>query len=405
MKVLFLCGGRWQLHWLELFYTFDCDIFLVDPNDDCACLKTGVRHIKLDVKRTEDIVAALLAEDWSPDIVASDQTDVSVYPCAVLRGHYGLPGVSVAEIRFFVDKLKARELWNQISKSPVEFSEIRSALSLTEWIVKRFDKEWVVKPKDAQSSRGVHVVSCNMDQIDIDEAFTGAHEASISGDVLVEELLHGTEITVEGVTIDGVHRTLAVSKKRHSSFGVADELVFCVVETLPEPMKLFVERHDLFMGETGLRTGLTHVEYICDWSSGEAQLVEMACRGGGSFIPSLVVRELLGFDFYYLWWTYLFKGSTFLLESLRSPCREFPVVVMKFLNFGEGRVARIEGVEEINSLPFVLDLVLNFSLGEYLGPVEDDSQRHCLVFLKLETADDLEKKWREVTSILKVSNE
>jgi biotin carboxylase len=79
----------------------------------------------------------------------------------------------------------------------------------------------VVKPPDRQGQRGLSVV---YDAADLDDALERAAAESRTGAVLVEELVEGPELTVNGFSADGSFRALTVTDRlvaEAPAFGVA----------------------------------------------------------------------------------------------------------------------------------------------------------------------------------------
>jgi hypothetical protein len=82
----------------------------------------------------------------------------------------------------------------------------------------------MVKPADAQSSRGITRLAAQSSPADIAAAFDNALAQTTQDFVVAEQFIVGTEITVEGIKTPKGHHTLAISAKKHFRTGIASEL-------------------------------------------------------------------------------------------------------------------------------------------------------------------------------------
>ena len=118
---------------------------------------------------------------------------------------------------------------------------------------------------------------------------------------------------------------------------------------------------------------MTHAEY--KYENGDFYLVEIAARGGGTRISSHIVPLLTGID----------NNGILIEDVLGHPHRkDFTApspyqrcAVLKFLDVKEkGKVvSEIRGDEKIRKNPFVVELHLDFKVGDRLFQAKDDRSR------------------------------
>jgi biotin carboxylase len=239
----------------------------------------------------------------------------------------------------------------------------------------------VVKPTDAQASRGVLRVEKRKDlQSASEEAFGFSRE----GRILVEEFLVGTEVTVEGCRYAGETHLLAVSTKKHTPppHIIAVNLDF----PAPFPPEIHEEIHRVYMAlvdALGITAGSIHGELIV--TDHGIFLVEMANRGGGSGTSSHVVPALSGVD--------LLEANILYATGQERAVKRTKnrAGVLRFMIFPPGKVDRISGLEEARNMDGVVACDLYIRPGDILTPPTMDTHRHGYM---ITVADSLENAQR-----------
>jgi biotin carboxylase len=236
----------------------------------------------------------------------------------------------------------------------------------------------VVKPTDAQASRGVQLIHRRKDLV---PAFEEAFKFSREGRILVEEFLNGTEVTVEGCRYAGETHLLGISVKRHTPppHIIAINLDF----PAPLPDDTTTEIHNIYTGlvdALGIEAGSIHGELIV--TDDGIYLVEMANRGGGSGTSSHCIPAMSGVDLLEANVNYATGNEHPVVRTMNRAC------VLRFLLYEPGIVESIEGVEEARSIEGVEHLVMYIKPGDELAPPVMDTQRHgCMITV----ADTLEE--------------
>ena len=224
-----------------------------------------------------------------------------------------------------------------------------------------------------------HFLPCkNATKQEVNNAFDSAIEYSNTKQVLAEAFITGTEITVEGVVINNCHHILAISRKTHFRNGIASELCY------PLRTKIGLEKeirsnHDKLIESTGITFGLTHSEYIIDEESEKFYLIEMACRGGGTLIPSHIIPWVSGINIYDIYYDSLMDNPQKL--DLRPDSKSG---LLHFFEFPSGKVKSVNGEEDCRNIPEVIEFRLEFKEGEYIFPAEDDRGRQGFVIILAE---------------------
>ena len=123
-RALVIAGGQWQVPLITELQQSNYWVTVVDPFDDSKGVQIADNHIKSDVRNKEYILSQI---DEKYDIVATDQSDVSVETVAFLAKELGVRGNDIDVVRKFSNKYLSR-LYAQSIGVPVPiFCEVDSA--------------------------------------------------------------------------------------------------------------------------------------------------------------------------------------------------------------------------------------------------------------------------------------
>lgn len=337
------------------------------------------------------------ARQYQPDGIVTDQTDLSVPTVAYLCEELGLPGIGMTTAELFTNKYQMRQFLKQRGYPTPEYTLCQSPTDAADFAAS-FGYPIVVKPPANQGGRGVFLVSSDSE---LPGRYVEARRFSHDDNVLAEQFLPGTELTVEGFKTSDRHYSLAVSTKKRFAHNpmVAAELIYApAAEDIDfETLK---NQHNTMVEEMGLRFGITHAEYI--FSQGRFVLVEVAARGGGNNLSSLIVPAISGVNVNEL----LIRMS--LGETVKSidPCANgSPFVGLGFFNFESGKVRRVCGVERVRMLPGVHEISVSVRPGQRLEPALDDPSRHGYFIATAGSAAELQSLFSWIYEEVRVAYE
>ena len=152
----------------------------------------------------------------------------------------------------------------------------------------------IVKPVDRSGSRGVTRVD---DFRQLPPALELAFSCSFSGEAIVEEFIEGEEFSCEGISFEGRHRLLQVTKKYTTEAPSYIERGHLESAALTEKY-LEMVKPTVFRALDALhiRNGASHTE-VRVRPDGEICLIEAAARMGGDCIGSDLVPLTTGLDY------------------------------------------------------------------------------------------------------------
>lgn len=393
-NVLIIAGGIWQIPIINFFRKKEYKVFVVDPYDFSEGSKTADVHIKCDVRSVPEILEKIKGLKFN--VVTSDQSDISVTVVAAIAEKLGLKGNPVEATMRFTNKLFMRDLAHRL-KLPVPIYGKASDVFDVDSFIDKYELPVIIKPADSQSSRGVYKLD-ESNRANAAALIAQSLAFSNCGYLVVEKFVPGIELTVEGFASQGKHRTLAISSKKHFRTAIASSLEYPPVN-IPESILKEVERvNDMFVENSGLSFGITHAEYMVVPETGEINLIEIACRGGGSLISSNIIDWVAGVNIYEMLYTCLTGGSID-VKNISVLKRN---AILHFFEFGVGKVKAIYGQKEAEAIEGVATVRLFFKEGDVLKAANDDRSRPGMVIIFAESKAELDKRLELVRNNLKV---
>lgn len=248
---------------------------------------------RLEIIDVLDSVAILeLARAENIDAVVADECDYSALSAAKVAEALGLPGAGADVAERATNKAQQRNVVGDAGlKQPLynvcaELAQAHAAASDIGYPV-------VVKPIDSRGGLGVRFVH---DAADLGDAFDNAVAHALSGLILVEDFIDGTQFVVDGYVFPKAgYQALAISSKRMVAGTPVSSDIICPAEVDPEIVAAVREYDAKVVAALSLRHGMTHGEYMVD-ANGDVHLVEMANRGGGVWISTHYVPAICGID-------------------------------------------------------------------------------------------------------------
>lgn len=392
--ILFICGGKWQLPWMRYLKNKGHQIVLADPNENLPCAALADIHIRCDARDVAGIYLEVQNRGLKIDFVTSEQTDVSTQTVAALSAMLGTYANSSEAVERFANKAVNRTFVAGIDASRMPaFRKVYNPEDAMQFL-REFPGDAMLKPADAQSSRGISRMAAGCDEATLNKAIRAAFAQTPLDYVLIEQFIEGHEITVEGIMTPNGHHTLAISAKKHFRTGIASDLQY------PAPLDATLEAaltafHNDIIAKTGLQFGVTHAEYIINPQG--FYLVEMACRGGGTLIPSDIVPHVSGVPVYDTLYDMQMQETVSV-----KPLSESRHALLHFFEFPAGKVQAIKGLEEAALIPGVHALELEFSEGDTLKPAGDDRGRQGYAILLANNQKELQACLDAVNKTLKV---
>ena len=194
---LILGGSHWQRDLIKRAAALGLRTIVADISADAPGRFDADEFIQIDTNDRDGLLK--ISRNKQISIVLADQTDRVVPVAAFLNEELGLNGIRPDTAQVFTDKLAMRKaLAGSDVRMPryAEVATVREALqAATKW-----GYPSILKPKNSQASLGVFKVA---DEHELRDHFAASMNESRDGRILVEEFIDGTEVTVEGFSLDG----------------------------------------------------------------------------------------------------------------------------------------------------------------------------------------------------------
>jgi biotin carboxylase len=237
-------------------------------------------------------------------------------------------------------------------------------------------EQLVIKPLDSQSSKGVILLHNNMKIQALEEAYLMARNYSPSQSVICEPFIEGTEYTFEGVILNSKFELIGISKKSHSSFGIANALFYSKEwkaiygELIIDLMQSLTYRHCV-------DNVVIHGEFLAK-SSSDIKIVEIASRGGGTNVGSTICKLLVGYSPVERVLHALEIG-----EYEATNFQTFSFVALMFLEFFEESKNPTEFLSlcKCNAKSPLVDFDIEIDLGDKIPEIRDDRSRHGWIII------------------------
>jgi len=357
----------------------------IDYNPHAPAFEYCDMPLIVSVKHVEQLLPALDKLSTEITFLGVMTLGVEISPMvSLVAKRYGLIAVSEATAALTTNKcLRNMRLGNVDNVTIPKFQVLRDYTKIDS---KYMSLPFVVKPSDSSASRGVRRVDRKED---IEDAFNDALKYSTDGRVLIEELLHGPEISIEGFMVDGTMYVTGFADRNYATIpNTTDQPYFIedgshLPSTLPEDI---VEQACRVFERAALALGITDGPSKGDLMvvGNKVYVIEITSRlSGGGFcsrgqamqngtdIVTATIQWHCGMEVY---------KDLLIPKYNRAVCH-------RFYFHKPGEIKFIHGIPEIESMPGVTHYVEQypFKVGDVLEPASYINR----LFYVLTVADDI----------------
>ncbi len=389
--ILLLPGTKWQLDLAKTIKKRGYRLYVIDPSPNAPCKEYADKFLESDIFDNTKIDQFIT--DNPIDAVVSDECDIAMPVVARIGEKFKLSTINSNMAKLYTNKYKMREFCKNNGLEYPEYRLCRTSKEVDTFL-KEIKAPIVIKPIDCNASKGVFIVYTEKD---VEKCFK--YTLSYSREekaVLAERYINGTEFTIDGIKTPNAQYTLAISEKKHfkHNCNIADELLFSHQNQKFSYSQL-KKVNDKYVMQSGLLFGLTHAEY--KYEKGKFYLIEIAARGGGNKISSIISQYMSGHDTY----DYLIDcalGQVHQIEFKLSEQVKSRVAVLKFFHtpYGGGKVKKIYGIDYLESEKNIKEYALNFSEGDVIKDCVSDSARIGYYIACSDTVNELNTVMKNV---------
>lgn len=368
--IMVLPGTVWQIPLIKKIKEKGYKVAVVHPYENAPAFKYADEIVYADILNQEACLEA--AKRLNVCAVMSDECDIATPTLAYVSTKLGLPSQGEAMAKLFTNKYLMREVCVANNLPCPEFKLCRT-LDEAIGFYRKLNAKMIIKPIDANSSRGVYSIYSEDDiKTHFDETIGYSHHEKA---VICERYITGAEFSVDGIKLPSGHVSLAISEKQQFSYNqnLDSNLIFSYYSDNYD-YDLLRKINNEFVEKSNLPFGFTHAEY--KYQDGQFYLLEIGARGGGNLISSHIVPALTGIDNYSILID-MFTGNEVREEIVQENLNKEKAAILHFFDTTEegGKVKDIKGLDFLESNKNVLFYQMNFKIGDYIKRPTDGGNR------------------------------
>ncbi len=373
--VLFLAGAQYLVRSVRDLRAAGFRVVTVDR--DAGAPAHAVADAAAIASVSDDVAIERAARAHGAAVILPG-TEAGVLAAAAASERLGLPTYGLAAARRATDKIAMRETWAARALAQPEFRAVRDPARLDETI-RAFGLPAVVKPARNGGSKGVSVIR---EPAEIAVAAGEAAQHAPDGRCIVERFVDGPLLTADGF-VRGDEAFVAMIGDVETQASTRHRVNTALSYPAAYPPEIVAEARALIVDAVRaleLRRGAFHAECIAGPDG--VVLVEIAARGGGSYLSSTLVGAVCGLSGP-VTFARLLLGDDVALAPARAGG-----ATLRFLRAPDGIVARVDGLEEARALPGILEAGVAIGPGDRGGDVAFDNARHGHVVAAGATRDE-----------------
>ena len=352
-------------------------VIAVDMNP--AAVGFGVPGVVKEIISTIDIPAILeTAKKHQIDGIITLASDMPMQSVAMVSHEMGLVGISKDTALKATNKAFMRDALKKAEVPVPLYFRVNGKEAFIDAVekVKAAGYKCIVKPADNSGSRGVDLLK---DGTDLNAAYEYTARYSRSGEIVVEEFMEGSEVSVETLAVDGNVHVIQITDKLTTGAPYFVEMGHSQPSRLSDEMKSKIAKVTIAANKAiGIQNGPSHTEIKV--TKDGPKIVELGARLGGDCITTHLVPLSTGVD---------------MVECcIRIALGEKPDIspkwnkgsAIRYLKTGTGIVKEINGIEEARELPGIRQVSIVHGVGENVGEIKSSVDRVGFVIAQADNA-------------------
>lgn len=391
-KILVLGASELQIPLIDKVKNRGFDLAVVDL--DKNAVGVGKADIFYEVSTTDEEGVYRVAKEFGADAIVTMATDLPIRSIAYASKKLNIKAIdydtalSATDKALMIDKLRENNVphprYMVYTKEDFENGKIID-----------FELPCIVKPTDSSGSRGVSLVKTKEELVD---AINYSMSFSRGGNIIVEEYMRGSEVSVEVLCIGNEPNVVAITDKLTTGAPYFVELGHSQPSMLGDETTRAIEVvAKKACRALNLYNSAAHVEIIVTESG--PKIVELGARLGGDFITSHLVPLSTGNDIVDM------MLMLALDEKIDIDRNNVSGACIRYFKNSEGIINSIQGIEEASNIDGVEHIKLYNKIGDKIGIIHNSRDRIGYVITKGENAKDAITTAEEVISKIKIGVE
>ena len=378
-KIMILGASILQIPAIEKAKEMGLEVIAVDMNP--AAVGFSVDGVIKEVISTIDTSAILeAAKKHQIDGIMTLASDMPMQSVAVVSHEMGLVGISEDTALKATNKAFMRDALKEAGVPVPLYFRVKGKEAFVEAVnkVRNAGYKCIVKPADNSGSRGVDLLK---EDADIDAAYEYTIQFSRGGEIVVEEFMEGTEVSVETLAVDGDVKVIQITDKLTTGAPYFVEMGHSQPSQLSEETKKKIAEVAIAANKAiGIENGPSHTEIKV--TNDGPKIVELGARLGGDCITTHLVP--------------LSTGVNMVETSIKIALGEKPDLeskwnkgsAIRYLKTDIGVVKEIKGIKEAEKIPGISQVSIVHGVGEQVGEIKSSVDRAGFV---ISQADDAQK--------------
>lgn len=291
-RLMIIGGSLLQLPAIKTAQNMGYYVVNVDEDKDCIGFKYSNEKVILSTLDYEGIKKYIGSNPI--DGIITLATDRPVNIVAMLARDFNLNSISVSGAKNSTNKANMRRT---LSKFNIQMPRFEIVDNFDDFLTanNNIEGSTIVKASDNSGKRGIRKLNDNASVTEKREVFKYALENSLSGEVLVEEMIAGKEYSVESITWDNETTIVTITNKYNSGEPNFVEIGHSQPADLSFSQYLKIEelvKKVIFL--LGINNSACHTEIMINGNG--IYIIEVGPRLGGDHISTSLVKLSTGVD-------------------------------------------------------------------------------------------------------------
>ena len=382
-----------QLPAIEKAIEMDLNTIVLDMNPDA--IGFSVPGVIREVISTLDIKGAIeVANRYKIDGVMTLATDMPMRTVAAVAENCGLVGISQDTAVRATDKSVMRSALKTAGVPEPVFICVKDKEEYLK-AVQQFEGNYIVKPADSSGSRGVTLVTDNQTGL---AAYDYAKSYSRNGNVIVEEQMIGSEVSVETLAIDGKINVIQITDKITTGAPHFVELGHTQPSRLPQSIQDAIRDIAISANKAiGIENGPSHTEIIV--TKDGPKIVEIGARLGGDCITTHLVPLSTGVNMVEA----CIKIA--LGEKIDIKYTVDGGSAIRYFHQQAGVIKSISGIDEARKLNGIKQITIVHGIGQRITDITDSGSRIGFVIAQGDNADNAAQICEKAISMIRIEED
>lgn len=360
-RVMVVGASAWQAPMIKKAKELGYHVGVIDYNPEAEGVSLADEYFNASTIDPEGVYRA--TEAFRADGITTVATDMPMRAIAYTCEKLGLTGIDSATAVRATDKVKMIKAfdanrvahpWYYVVKNG-NFRHVRNELTFP----------CISKPTDNAASRGVVILN-SLEELEDGIRYSASNGRS--GDVIIEQLLIGKEISVETFAVSGKVHIIAITDKITTGAPYFVEMGHNQPSVFSGQVKHQIVRvAEEAMRAVGIQNGPAHVEMMV--TDEGPVMIELGARLGGDFITTDLVPLSTGVDML----------AATIHWACGDPVDIFPKFTMasaiRYMKTKEGIIREVRNLKEANAIEGVGRVVMLKPTGSQATEIKNSLDR------------------------------